>query len=92
MTLYLNNDGSRWIETKDGRGSKRDMAFVLVMPDGSKRIRQADYYESFGNFAATCYRVAGKRYSGLAKAHDGSEMRDPNATGNDALPHIFHRA
>lgn len=92
MVLYLNNNGSRWITLKAGRGSKRDMAFVIVMPDGSKRIRQADYYESFGNLAATCYRIAGKRYSGLAKAHDGSDMRDPGVTGQDALPHIFHQA
>jgi len=91
MQLYLNNSGSRWIVLKGDRGSKRDMAFVLVMPDGTKRIRQADYYESFGNFVATCYRVAGKRHSALAKAYDGCDIRDPKATGMDALPHIFHR-
>ena len=85
MTLYLNNDGSRWIET-----DKAEMRFVLVLPDGTRKVRQADYYESFGNFAATRYRYQGKRYSGLAKAHDGSSVRDPEATGQNALPHIFH--
>lgn len=85
MQLYLNNDGSRWIDT-----DKRQMKFVLVLPDGTKKVRQADYYESFGNFAATAYRYQGKRYRGLAKAHDGSEVRDDQVTGTDALPHIFH--
>jgi len=82
--LYLNNSGSRWVT--------RDMRFVLVLPDGTRRVRLADCYESFGNWVARLYRYRGKRYSGLAKAHDGSDMRDPQATGNDALPHIFHRA
>jgi hypothetical protein len=84
MILYLNNSGSRMIDTED-------MRFVLVLPDGTHKIRKADYYESFGNFAATCYRYKNKRYSALAKAHDGSEIRDPDATGDNALPHIFHR-
>lgn len=81
--LYLNNDGSRFVT--------RDMRFVLVMPDGTRTVRLADHYESFGNFAATAYRIKGKRYRGLAKAHDGSDLRDPAATGDAALPHIFHR-
>lgn len=83
MLLYLNNSGSRWITG--------DMRFVLVMPDGTRRVRKADCYESFGNFAATCYRIKGKRFRGLATAHDGSEMRDPDAQGDAALPHIFHK-
>lgn len=80
--LYLNNSGSRWVT--------QDMRFVLVMSDGTKRVRIADYYESFGNFALTCYRVKGKQFAGLAKSHDGLETRDDKATGQDALPHIFH--
>jgi len=81
--LYLNNSGSRWVD--------RDMRFVLVLPDGTRKVRLADCYESFGNFAATLYRYKGRRYSGLPKAHDGFDLRDPQAKGNDALPHIFHR-
>lgn len=80
--LYLNNDGSRWVT--------RDMRFVLVMPDGSRSVRIADHFYAFGNFAGITYRVRGKRYSGLPKAHDGSETRDGTAQGLDALPHIFH--
>jgi hypothetical protein len=80
--LYLNNDGSRWVT--------QDMRFVLVLADGTRTVRLADCYESFGNFAATLYRYKGKRYSGLAKSNDGYETRDDSATGIDALPHIFH--
>ena len=80
--LYLNNWGSRWVT--------QDMRFVLVLPDGGRRIRLADWYEAFGNFAATGYRYRGKRYAGLAKAHDGSELRNHEAKGQDALPHIWH--
>jgi hypothetical protein len=67
------------------------MSFVLVQADGSRKLRKADYYEAFGNFAVTGYRYRGKRYAALAKAHDGSELRDPAAKGQDALPHIWHR-
>jgi hypothetical protein len=80
--LYLNNDGSRWVT--------RDMRFVLVMPDGTRRVRLADYFYSFGNFSGIAYRVAGKRYTGLPKAHDGGETRDEGATGDNALPHVLH--
>lgn len=83
--IDLNNDGSRWIDS-----NPREMQFVLVLPNGTRKVRKADWYESFGNFAATAYRYRGKRFRGLAKAHDGSEMRDPQAKGTQALPHIFH--
>ena len=81
--LYLNNDGSRWI-------IPGDMDFILVLPDGTKKQRKAICYESFGNFATTIYRYQGKRYAALPKAHDGSEIRDPDAKGQDALPHVWH--
>lgn len=80
--LYLNSDGSRWITN--------DMRFVLVLPDGTCKLRHADYYYSFGNFAGIAYSYQGKRYSGLPKSCDGFETRSGNETGNDALPHIFH--
>ena len=86
MTRYLNNDESRWIEMQNG---KRHMPFVLVLADGTRKVWQADYYESFGNFATTHFRHCGKAYCGLAKAHDGSEMRDPDAIGQDALEHVW---
>jgi hypothetical protein len=81
--LYLNNDGSRWVT--------QDMRFVLVLPDGTRKLRLADHYDSFGNYAATAYRYKGKRYAALAKAYDGSDIRDPEAKGMDALPHVFHK-
>ena len=91
MILYMNNNGDKWIELKGERGTKRNMPFVLVLPDGTRRLRQADYYESFGNFALTCYRYKGKRYKAFAKGSDGSDMRTPHAQGLDALPHVFHK-
>lgn len=89
MTLYLNNDGSRWIET-DGR--RRTMPFVLVLPDGTRKVRQADYYYSFGNFAGLAYRYRGQQFKALPKASDGSETRLGTETGQDALQHVFHKA
>jgi len=80
--LYLNNNGDRWVT--------QDMRFVLVTPDGERKVRIADYYFSFGNFAGIAYRYKGKSYSALPKAHDGSECRDPLATGDNALQHVFH--
>jgi len=67
------------------------MRFVLVLPDGTKTVRHADYYESFGNFAVTAYRYKGKRYKAFPKAHDDSETRDPDGKYPDSLPHIFHK-
>jgi hypothetical protein len=68
------------------------MRFVLVMPNGSRKVRIADYFYSFGNFAGIAYRVKGKRYEGLPKASDGSETRLDSDTGDAALPHIFHES
>ena len=81
--LYLNNDGSRWVT--------RDMRFVLVLPDGSRKVRLAEYFYSFGNFAGIAYRYQGKLCNGLPKASDGSETRLGTEVGQDALPHVFHK-
>jgi hypothetical protein len=81
--LYLNNDGSRWVTP--------DMRFVLVLPDGTRKLRRADYYYSFGNFAGVAYRYCQHRYTALPKASDGSETRLGTETGLDALPHVFHK-
>jgi hypothetical protein len=80
--LYLNNSGSRWITA--------DMRFVLVMPDGMRKVRTARCYESFGNFAVTIYRIGSKQFAGLAKDCNGYETHAEGVTGDDALPHIFH--
>ena len=82
--LYLNNDGSRWVT--------QDMRFVLVLPDGSRKVRIAEYFFSFGNFGGIAFRYKGKTFNGLPKAHDDSETRDPEAKGNNTLPHIFLEA
>ena len=60
MTLYLNNGGTRWIETP-----RSSMTFTLILPDGKQKIRRADFYEQFGHFALTYYRYCGKRYCGF---------------------------
>lgn len=83
MTLYLNNDGSRWIETEKGA-----MDFILVLPDGTRKRRKADWFESFGNFWAIAYRYQGKRYRGLPKSESGYDTR---LETESELPHIFHR-
>ena len=61
-TRYLNNDGSRWVILPRNRHHR----FVLES-SGERKLRRADFFESFGNFAAYYFRVAGKRYSGLPK-------------------------
>jgi hypothetical protein len=80
MTLYLNNDGSRWIDTQD-------MTFVLVLPSGARKVRKADWFESFGNFGAIAYRYCGKRYKALPKSASGCDTR---VDGEDQRAHVFH--
>lgn len=60
--LYLNNSGSRWITN--------NMRFILILPDGTRKIRRADYYFSFGNFGGLSYRYKGKRFSILPNERD----------------------
>jgi len=79
--LYCNNDGSRWVH--------QDMRFVLVTPHGI-RIRLAICYEAFGAFAAIVYKYKGRTFRGLPKSANNTEHREENATGINALPHIFH--
>lgn len=81
--LYLNNSGDKWVT--------QDMRFVLVMPDGTRKVRLAEYYYSFGNFAGIAYKFKGKIHFGLPKSFDGYETPNPKATGNDALQHVFHK-
>jgi hypothetical protein len=93
-TLYLNRDGSKWVTGRMlvGAGRESDMRFVLVTPDGARKLRKADYYESFGNFACVAYRYKGKRYRKLPAAHDGHSTRDPDIYGpGDTLLHVFHK-
>lgn len=86
MQLYLNNSGDRWVET-----DKEYNRVVVVYPDGTRKVQQAVRYESFGNFALTVYRVKKRIYKAFAVAYDGSDTRDPEALGVDALPHVFHK-
>jgi hypothetical protein len=83
MTLYLNNDGSRWVDT-----DKRVMQFVLVLPDGTRKVRQARWYVAFGNFAAIAYSYRGKTYKALPKSASGYDTRLPE---EDQRPHVFHK-
>jgi len=80
--LYLNATGSRWVYD-----SAEQMQFVLVLPDGTRRIRKADFIESFGNFARIAYRYRGKRYFGIPKSPTGHDVR---LDGESKLPHVFH--
>jgi hypothetical protein len=82
-TLYLNNDGSRWVDN-----SPNAMDFVLVLPDGTRKQRKARYYESFGNFAVIAYTYKGKLYKGMPKASNGSETWLDN---EPRIPHVFHK-
>lgn len=85
-TRYLNNTGHRWVDVAAG-----GRLFILVLPDGSRKKRSMVCYEAVGNFAAIVYRYKGKTYRASSKAHDGSEVRDPQVTGDQALPHVFHK-
>ncbi len=78
---YLNNDGSRWVT--------RDMKFVLVLPDGTRKERKADYYFSFGNFAGIAYRIKGVRFVGLPKSPSGSDTWLDSELGQPS--HVFHK-
>jgi len=80
--LYLNGTGSRWV-----CDSVEQMQFVLVLPDGTRRIRKADFFESFGNFARIGYRYRGRRYFGIPKSPTGHDVR---LEGESELPHVFH--
>ncbi len=61
--FYLNNSGSRWAIFP----KKENQTFLLVHPDGKRQVRVADFYEAFGNFAVTHFRVKGKRYCGFPR-------------------------
>lgn len=87
MQLYLNNSGSRWIDS-----DKAEMRFVLVMPDGSRRVRSMVCWEALGNFARIVYRVNGRTCYGSPKSADNMETHADGVTGDAALPHVFHTA
>ena len=59
--LYLNNDGSKWITN--------DMEFVLIDEmNHYQKVRCAEYYESFGNFACFVFKYQGKRIKRLPES------------------------
>lgn len=57
-TLYLNNNGSRWIHV-DNQG--RHDSVNLVTKGGHEINRKVNYWESFGNFATANISYKGKR-------------------------------
>jgi len=61
-TFYLNNSGSRWVVLKDG---KHDMPFYLLLKDGTYKLRQADYYTTWGNWSCIVYRYKGVQYRSI---------------------------
>jgi hypothetical protein len=63
-TLYLNKRGDRYVIV-DQRYRRTPMDFYLIKPNGKQELRRADFFESFGNFAAVHFRISGIRYSGL---------------------------
>lgn len=64
-TLSLNNNGDKWIEINSQ--GKRQMEFVLVYPDGTQKLRRADYYFAFWNFWGLSFRVKNQRINALAE-------------------------
>lgn len=74
-TLYLNNSGDKWVEVDEN--GNRDMRFILVMPDGTRKIRKADYYESFGNFYSIEFRIGRIKYGGLPETFADEETGLP---------------
>lgn len=56
-TLYLNNNGSRWVNLTDG---KRD-SITLLTKSGKEVTRQVEFWSSFGNFATARISYKNKR-------------------------------
>lgn len=71
MTLYLNNDGSKWIHTNE-QGKRDNGRVQFVDENGTEQTRAIDHFESFGNFAVAIFRYKGKRYT------RGADERDEN--------------
>ena len=61
MTLYLNNNGSRWITS----GRKGMSCLLIHKATNYRKVRRVEYYEAFGNFVATVLKYRGKRISCL---------------------------
>jgi len=57
-TLYLNNQGSRWVNI-DNQGNKEKI--TLLTKAGRKIVRTVQFYRSFGNFATARISYKGKR-------------------------------
>ena len=65
-TLYLNNTGSRWINT-----DKKNMQCILIhKAKNYKKVRQVEFFESFGNFVSYNLKYQGKRISVFADGID----------------------
>ena len=69
--LYLNNSGSRWVTS--------DMTFALYINGKFSRLRKADFYESFGNFASVHFRIGKVRHNKLfedCEKHTANDGKD----------------
>jgi len=55
-TLYLNNNGSRWIVLENGE----KVSATFETKSGEKVTRKVQYFESFGNFATLAIYYKGK--------------------------------
>jgi len=58
-TFYLNNNGSRWVNLTNGEKDK----FLLITPEGDKRIRTVEFYSQFGNHGYINFKFRGERLS-----------------------------
>jgi len=61
---YLNNSGSRWIA--------ENMQFDLYCNGELLAHKNADCFESFGNFGLYCFRYRGQRYKSFAHDTDAN--------------------
>ena len=80
--LYLNNNGSRWINLTNGQKDRTKVLF----PDGHIENRTILYYESFGNFGVGCISLKGKKKTFLFDSTilpDNSEFKGIILKEND---------
>jgi hypothetical protein len=85
QTLYLNNDGSRWIIVDTSqRGwpkARRMRAWLVDAERGYRKLRTVKYFESYGHFATYNFDYHGKMVSLFAEDFlcwdiDGNETDD----------------
>jgi hypothetical protein len=70
-TLYLNNNGSRWVIRDES--NRNVLIKVLAQDDTIICMRRARFFSQFGNFVAAHYSYKGKLESTLNYALGVSE-------------------